>query len=144
MHNYGEQGCSEILRAGAHPDMHLKRRQGAYSKQPSVQVTRGHSVFLLTVTWSLVVILRRSTVKRSRSGKRKYKMYSLKGERALEYVILESSPAFMEIKSLKKRLMLNGIKGVRPRPAKLLKVETELKGGLSNEGNHQLKKMMQM
>lgn len=83
-------------------------------------------------------------MKRSKSGKRKYKKYSLKGERALEYVILESSPAFMEIKSLKKRLMLNGIKGVRPRHAKLLKVETELKGSLSNEGNHQLKKMMQM
>jgi hypothetical protein len=43
-------------------------------------------------------------VKRSNQGKEKYKICSLKRERALEYVILKPSPMSMEIKSLKEKL----------------------------------------
>lgn len=49
--------------------------------------------------------------KRSKCCKSKYKMYTLRGERATENII-ELNPGLKEIKGSKKRLMLSETKGV--------------------------------
>lgn len=80
-------------------------------------------------------------------GKEKYKICSLKRERALEYVILKPSPMSMEIKSLKEKLDAKQDKGNQaetPPSQAYYNFEKESKGSLSNEGNHQQKKMMQI
>lgn len=60
--------------------------------------------------WLLVTFLFRSLMKRSKLDKKKYKAYSVKRKGAPRSV-MEVSPVLNKIKSLKKILMLNEIKG---------------------------------
>lgn len=69
-------------------------------------------------------------LKRSKCCKSKYKMYTLRGERATENII-ELNPGLKEIKGSKKRLMLSETKGVmtswkKSHPAKLSNYRKEI------------------
>lgn len=73
------------------------------SRQPSID-----DVMRLLLTTLLHICM----IKKSKQGEKKYKEYSLQSKRAPRNLILKTSPVLKE--SLKKGLMINGIKGVVP------------------------------